>query len=147
MHGFYEATSARVCSHCCRRLGARRRFRRVDLSGRGNSPVAVHTWFCAPRSADGLERAQADLSGGSSRILAVPCDVSDPRQVRNLVDKGIAEFGRIDVLVDNAGLIQVGPIDTMSVAGFEQAMAVMFWGTVHSTLEVLPHPRAGPGTS
>jgi len=43
--------------------------------------------------------------------------------------------------VNNAGEIQVGPIHTMTVKDFEDAMNVMFWGTVFTTLAVLPHMR------
>jgi len=44
-------------------------------------------------------------------------------------------------LVNNAGTIQVGPIHTMTIEDFENAMDVMFWGTVYTTLAALPHMR------
>jgi len=58
--------------------------------------------------------------------------------VERLVEEVTRRFGRVDVLVNNAGVIRVGPIQAMSVADFEEAMGVMFWGVVYPTLAVLP---------
>jgi short-subunit dehydrogenase len=51
-------------------------------------------------------------------------------------------FGRIDLLVNNAGVIQVGPLESMTLRDFEDALGIMFWGTVYPTLAVLPQMRA-----
>jgi short-subunit dehydrogenase len=51
----------------------------------------------------------------------------------------IAHFGVIDILVNNAGIISVGPIESQTLADFEEAMQVMFWAEVYTTLAVLPH--------
>ena len=48
----------------------------------------------------------------------------------------------MDVLVNNAGVIEVGPAETMSVADYEEAMATNFWGMLYPTLAVLPEMRA-----
>ena len=93
--------------------------------------------ICA-RDAMELEAARRQLDHGGS-ILAVPCDVADQRQVERTVDSVIAQFGRIDVLVNNAGEIQVGPVQSMTLEDFENAMDVMFWGTVYPSMAVLPH--------
>jgi short-subunit dehydrogenase len=50
-------------------------------------------------------------------------------------------FGGIDILINNAGVIQVGPIESLELADFEQAMQVMFWGPLYMTLAVLPGMR------
>ncbi|HEX6107513.1 MAG TPA: SDR family NAD(P)-dependent oxidoreductase, partial [Gemmatimonadales bacterium] len=47
----------------------------------------------------------------------------------------------IDVLINNAGVIEVGPADTLSVGDYEEAMATNFWGMLYPTLEVLPAMR------
>jgi short-subunit dehydrogenase len=64
--------------------------------------------------------------------------VSNRNQVQNLVDKANNRFGRIDVLVNNAGIITVGPLQTQTLSDFEESMGTMFWGVVHPTLAVLP---------
>jgi NAD(P)-dependent dehydrogenase (short-subunit alcohol dehydrogenase family) len=89
-----------------------------------------------------LERARADLAARGARVLAFPCDVTDRAQVRELVEVVTRHFGRVDVLVNNAGVIQVGPLETMTLEDFEQAMNVHFWGPLYATLAVLPQMRA-----
>jgi NAD(P)-dependent dehydrogenase (short-subunit alcohol dehydrogenase family) len=96
--------------------------------------------LCA-RDAEELERARADLAGQGFDVLAVPCDVGDREQVEHLVAEATRRFGRVDVLVNNAGVIQVGPLETMTEADFTEAMDVMFWGVLHPTLAVLPQMR------
>src|SRR5947207_4543781 len=55
-----------------------------------------------------------------------------------MVEEATMRFGRIDAVINNAGIIQVGPIETMTIEDFERAMAVNFWGVVYTTLAVLP---------
>ena len=50
-------------------------------------------------------------------------------------------FGRIDILINNAGIILVGALDNVTITDFEQAMDTMFWGTLYPTLAVLPQMR------
>jgi NAD(P)-dependent dehydrogenase (short-subunit alcohol dehydrogenase family) len=88
-----------------------------------------------------LERARLNLLERGAEVLAWPCDVTDPVQVSALVAQAVRRFGGIDVLVNNAGIIQVGPLDDMSLDDFRRAMDVNFWGGVHTTLAVLPLMR------
>ncbi len=108
--------------------------------GRGGCRVAI----CA-RDAAELERARAALQRDGVEVLAVPCDVSDRDQVEGLVAQTVAAFGSLDVLVTNAGVIQVGPLAEMRVEDFEDALGVMFWGVVFPTLAALPHLRQSRG--
>jgi short-subunit dehydrogenase len=96
--------------------------------------------MCA-RDPDELERARQDIARRAD-VLAVTCDVSDRDDVRRMLRQAVDHFGRIDVLVNNAGSITVGPLDTQTVADFDQAMRVMFWGALYPTLELLPAMRA-----
>jgi NAD(P)-dependent dehydrogenase (short-subunit alcohol dehydrogenase family) len=96
--------------------------------------------ICARDPAE-LERARRDLEGRGARVFAFPCDVTDRAQVKELVEVVTRHFGRIDVLVNNAGAIQVGPLEVMTLEDFEQAMAVHFWGPLYTTLCVLPQMR------
>jgi NAD(P)-dependent dehydrogenase (short-subunit alcohol dehydrogenase family) len=96
----------------------------------------------AARDAQELARAQQDLRPGGTEVLTVPCDVTDQEQVRSLVDQATQRFGRVDIVVNNAGIIQVGPMSTTTVEDFARALDVMFWGTLYPTLAVLPQMRA-----
>ncbi len=96
--------------------------------------------ICA-RDREELERAQAELSAQGAHVLAVPCDVTDRSQVKELVEVVTGHFGRIDVLVNNAGVIQVGPVEVMTLEDYEQAMAVHFWGPLYLMLAVVPQMR------
>jgi NAD(P)-dependent dehydrogenase (short-subunit alcohol dehydrogenase family) len=73
--------------------------------------------------------------------LTVACDVTIRRDVDALVQLVSERLGPIDVLVNNAGIITVGPLETMGVEDFEQAMATNFWGALHAILAVLPQMR------
>jgi NAD(P)-dependent dehydrogenase (short-subunit alcohol dehydrogenase family) len=104
---------------------------------REGAQVAV----CA-RDGDELERAVADLRGRGAEAFAFPCDVTDRSQVREMVEVVTDRFGSVDVLVNNAGTIQVGPLEVMTLEDFERAMAIHFWGPLYTTLAVLPQMRA-----
>lgn len=106
-----------------------------ELAERG-----AHLVLCA-RDGDALERAREDLAGRGAEVLVVPCDVGDPDQVDNLVARVRERFGRIDAVVNNAGVIQVGPLETMDRADYEEAMRVHFWGPLNVTLALLPEMR------
>lgn len=97
--------------------------------------------ICA-RDTDELERARADLAGRGAEVLALPCDVGDRAQVVHLVQRVTADLGPVDVLVNVAGIIQVGPFETLPDDALDDAMQVMFWGPVNLTREVLPSMRA-----
>jgi len=63
-----------------------------------------------------------------AEVLTVSCDVTDQEQVRSLVDQATQRFGHVDIVVNNAGIIQVGPMSTTTVEDFANALDVMFWG-------------------
>jgi len=96
--------------------------------------------LCA-RDVDELERARADLMKRGAQAFVVPCDVTDRAQVNEMIEVVHDHYGRIDVLVNNAGVIQVGPIEVMTVEDFDEAMRVHFWGPLFTTLAVLPEMR------
>ncbi len=98
--------------------------------------------ICA-RDSEELERAAEDLRRrGAGSITAVVCDVTDRAQVERMIEQASDRFGGIDVLVNNAGVITVGPIHTQTVEDYDEAMRVMFWGIVYPTLAVLPQMLA-----
>lgn len=97
--------------------------------------------ICA-RDADELERARADLEGRGAEIITIRCDVADPAAAGALVEETARRLGPVDILVNNASIINVAPIEALGSREFQEALAVNFWGTVHPTLAVLPGMRA-----
>ena len=105
--------------------------------------------ICA-RDADELEAARARLfirargiaGARGGRILAVPCDVSDRAMTEEMVRDVTAELGPIDIVVNNAGVIMVGPEASMLDEDYDEAMGVNFGGTLNVTRAVLPAMRA-----
>jgi len=97
--------------------------------------------FCA-RDQDTLERARARLAEQGVDVLAVQCDVRVPAEVDALVAEVERALGPIEVLVNNAGIIEVGPADTMAAGDYDEALATNFWGMLHPTLRVLPGMRS-----
>jgi NAD(P)-dependent dehydrogenase (short-subunit alcohol dehydrogenase family) len=95
----------------------------------------------AARDAAELERARQDLLGRGAEIDTVVCNVSVRDEAERLVQHVVNRTGRIDVLVNNAGIMTVGPLEQMDVSDFEKAMAVHFWGPLHTTLSALPAMR------
>lgn len=95
-------------------------------------------------------RDESELSTAKDSILrnigkevhTYPCDVSDHDQVREFVNYVISRFGRIDVLINSAGVITVGPVESQSLPDYEEAIDIMFWGVVYPTLAVAPHMTA-----
>jgi NAD(P)-dependent dehydrogenase (short-subunit alcohol dehydrogenase family) len=96
--------------------------------------------ICA-RDPDELERARADLTRFGGRIETIVCDVADPDQVERMIVQVTERFGQIDLLVNNAGVIQVGPLENQDLDDFRMALDVMYWGVVYSSLLVLPQMR------
>jgi short-subunit dehydrogenase len=93
--------------------------------------------ICA-RNEEELQVAHDQLARSGAEVLALHCDVSNADEVGRLVRETTSRFGRIDILINNAGVIQVGPLSSQTAADFGEAMNVIFWGTVHPTLAVLP---------
>ena len=72
-------------------------------------------------------------------VLLIPADLTDATQAAKLVDHAISHFGRIDVLINNAGIIEVGPVENQPLAAYRRAMATNFFAALHTTHAALPH--------
>lgn len=97
----------------------------------------VRLVICA-RNEEELRWAQQELQSMDAEILAVPCDVGDRDQVRQMFEQIHARYGALHILINNAGQISVGPVHSQTIEDFEEAMRVMYWGHVHTILEALP---------
>jgi NAD(P)-dependent dehydrogenase (short-subunit alcohol dehydrogenase family) len=81
----------------------------------------------------------ADLA--SDRVLLLPLDVTRPDQIESAVQAALERFGRIDVLVNNAGYSSVGAVEELDMDDLRVLMETMFFGPVALTKAVLPHMR------
>ncbi|MFF5662670.1 SDR family NAD(P)-dependent oxidoreductase [Streptomyces griseofuscus] len=93
------------------------------------------------------EALAADLAEYGERVLPLALDVTSPDAARAAVEAAVARFGRIDVLVNNAGYANVSPIETTEDADFRAQFETNFWGVYHVTRAALPVlRRQGAGT-
>lgn len=97
--------------------------------------------ICA-RDTSELAFARADLERRGAEVMAIPCDVADREQVGSMVEAAERRFGQVDILINNAGIIVVAPMEAMTYDDFQRVMAINFWGVVNATLAVLPGMRA-----
>ncbi|HEY1789277.1 MAG TPA: SDR family NAD(P)-dependent oxidoreductase [Verrucomicrobiae bacterium] len=92
-----------------------------------------------------LKRAERELTALGAEVMTVACDIRQQKEVVEAVARTVTTMGRVDVLINNAGIIQVGPMDEMSLEDYEDAMAVHFFGPLYFTLATLPHMKAAGG--
>jgi NAD(P)-dependent dehydrogenase (short-subunit alcohol dehydrogenase family) len=107
-----------------------------ELTRRG-ARVAI----CA-RDREELARACEDLCDHGARAVAVTCDVTDRVQVEQMFRIVRRELGPVDVLINNAGVIEVGPMQEMTIGDYEEAMRAHFWAPLYTTLAALPEMRS-----
>ena len=105
--------------------------------GRRGARVAI----CA-RNQQQLERAAEDLRSRGIETYAFACDVTNRQEVERQIESLRERWGDIDVLVNNAGTIAVGPIDSVTVDDYRESMDIHFWGPLYTTLAVLPAMRS-----
>lgn len=96
--------------------------------------------ICARDYAE-LQTARAEILKSGADVFIVKCDVSNRAEVESMVAQVTNHYGQIDLLVNNAGIIEVGAVQDMTIEDFEEAMGIDFWGVVYATLAVLPQMR------
>jgi short-subunit dehydrogenase len=100
----------------------------------------------AARSAERLEEAAGACSALGAQVETVATDVAQPVDCEHCVERAIARFGRLDFLVNNAGITMWARFDEIrDFAIFERLMAVNVLGTVRMTAAALPHLKASHG--
>jgi short-subunit dehydrogenase len=98
----------------------------------------------AARDEQELQKAKNHLlartSGmDSDSVLTVACDLRLPEDPEKLIERAVHVFGSIDVLINSAGVIYVGPVDKLSIDLYLEAMNINFFGMLRTTYAVLPH--------
>ena len=74
-------------------------------------------------------------------VLIVPGDVRERAEAERAIAKTIERYHRVDVVINNAGIIQVGPLDHMKLSDYDDALKTHFWGPLFMVLAALPHMR------
>ncbi|MGW0179858.1 SDR family NAD(P)-dependent oxidoreductase [Nocardia sp. NPDC003345] len=87
------------------------------------------------------------ITAAGGRGLAVACDVTDPGSVRDAVTRTVAELGGIDILVANAGVLWLGPVETTPLKRWQLCLDVNLTGVFSVTQAVIPQLRARGGGS
>ena len=107
--------------------------------------MGYHVVLAARRKGilDNLARELLTFGYGT---LAVQTDVSDEMQCKNLIEQTIESFGRIDVLLNNAGISMRSLFEDVDLKVLKQLMDINFWGTVYCTKYALPHVLRTKGT-
>lgn len=95
----------------------------------------------AGRREERLKELVAEVENKGHEALAVKTDVADQMQVEGLIAKAIERFGKIDTLVNNAGVGIAASFAEQSLEEFKQVMNVNFWGAVYACKAVVPHMR------
>jgi NAD(P)-dependent dehydrogenase (short-subunit alcohol dehydrogenase family) len=97
------------------------------------------------RDVEELGRAKADLARRGGAVLTVQCDLLDTGQIHSAVQQVIDRFGKIDILINSAGIIEVGPLEHMTREDFERAMRLHFWAPFELISQIVPKMRTWGG--
>lgn len=97
------------------------------------------------RDADELARARQELARLGGEVQVFTCDIARQPDVQEAIHFVLNHYGRIDVLVNNAGVIQVGPIEHQELEDFQEALDVHAWGPLYLMEATVPHMRRQGG--
>jgi short-subunit dehydrogenase len=97
------------------------------------------------RGAEELSRAKTELDRFGTEILTIECDLLETAQMQSAVQQTLQRFGKIDILINNAGIIEVGPLAHMQFKDFDRAMRVHFWAPFILYWLIVPQMRTVGG--
>lgn len=152
MGGLAAALALRRLGHPSARYDVRGRSVLITGGSRGLGLVLAREFgrrgarlVLVARSEEELRRAERRLRGEGLDALGVVGDVRDRAEVARIVDRAVAHTGGIDVLVNNAGVIQVAPLHHTQVEDFETSLDTHFWGSLFLIRACLPHMKQRGG--
>ena len=93
------------------------------------------------RRTDRIELLADELIRGGGNALAVPTDVTDAKQVKMLVDAAVQKYGRIDVMLNNAGLMPHSPLERLKIDDWNRTIDVNIKGVLHGIAAALPYMK------
>ena len=91
------------------------------------------------RRADRLERLAHELREAAGRVLSIQADITDQHQAAAAVEQAVSEFGRLDIVVNNAGVLAMGPILNTPVGNWESMISTNIQGLIFISQAALPH--------
>lgn len=94
------------------------------------------------RRVDRLQSLADELNGSGGKALAVTTDVTDYEQVRRLVDAAVQSYGRIDVMINNAGLMPRAPLERLKIDEWNRTIDVNIKGVLYGIAAALPYMQA-----
>ncbi len=97
------------------------------------------------RDPEELARAKTDLAPSGGKTLTIQCDLLDSGQIQLAVRQIIDRFSKIDILINNAGIIEVGPLEHMRPEDFDRAMRLHFWAPFELISQIVPEMRIWGG--
>ncbi|MFC0325063.1 SDR family oxidoreductase [Halomonas organivorans] len=91
------------------------------------------------RRQDRIDALAKELTDAGHQAIAVATDVTDKAQVQRLVDAAVERFGKLDVLLNNAGLMPLAPLEALKTDEWDQMIDVNLKGTLYGIAAALPH--------
>jgi NAD(P)-dependent dehydrogenase (short-subunit alcohol dehydrogenase family) len=91
------------------------------------------------------EELADELRRDAAAVLALRCDVSDPGAIHELAERAYREYGEVNLLCNNAGVCQGGPVHEMTADDWQWLLSVNLLGVVHGCREFVPRMLAQPG--
>jgi NADP-dependent 3-hydroxy acid dehydrogenase YdfG len=91
------------------------------------------------RRADKIKALADELNAGEGKALAVTTDVTDAGQVQRLVDTAVEQFGRVDVILNNAGIMPLSNLERLKIADWDAMIDVNLKGVLYGIAAALPY--------
>src|SRR3954453_24082204 len=110
------------------------------LMARKLAAEGAYLVLCA-RDSEELAVVEQELKDRAPFVATYVCVLADPDEIAKFFEKIRREIGSVDVLINNAGIMEVGPVETMTIEDYQEAMAVHFWAPLLCIEHVLPDMR------